>query len=41
MNGTHFVSIIDMNTKNGNTIKNGEMKSVVFVMIAQINIKNR
>ena len=41
MNGTHFVSIIDMNTKNGNTIKNGAMKSVVFAMIAPMNIRNK
>ncbi len=41
MNGIQFVSITDMNTKNGNTIKNGETRWCLFVMIAPMNINNK
>ena len=41
MNGIQFVSTIGMNTKNGNTIKNGEMRWFLSVMIAPMSINNK
>lgn len=41
MNGIQFVSITDMNTKNGNTIKNGVMRWCLSVMTAPMNINNK
>jgi len=38
MNGIQYVSIIGMNTKNGNTIKDGVMRWFLFVMTAPMNI---
>lgn len=40
MNGIQFVSIIGMNTKNGNTIKSGVMKWCLFAMTVPMNINN-
>ena len=41
MNGIQYVFTIGMNTKNGNTIKNGVMRWCLSVMIAQTSINNK
>ena len=41
MNGIQYVFTIGMNTKNGNTIKNGVMRWCLFVMTAPMNINNK
>ena len=41
MNGIQYVFTIGMNTKNGNTIKNGVMRWCLSVMTAPMSINNK